>query len=341
MELYLDSVDQKEIEAAFRLGFLAGLTTTPTFMHRSGVTDIDGTILKLAQMVPVLQIEALGETAEEIEAEADRLISIGLDPKKTVFKIPVSLEGVRACRMLTSKGLMVNVHLVYTLQQAYMAMAAGATYVCPLVGRLQDQGHDALELVRQCVEAVDYYGYNSKIMFSSVRHAEHVRNAINIGVHTITVPWSVMKKLTDNNLTQLGTDQFFEHTRLMTIKAEEVSKGRNPVVTQANTVSEALVIMSQSKLGAAAVVEENGHIKGIFTDGDLRRLMTTEGIDALSKPLSSLSFNAPLTITPDTLLINAVELIKKHKVDNLIIAEGDKPVGMLDVQDLISMNLIS
>jgi TalC/MipB family fructose-6-phosphate aldolase len=341
MELYLDSVDQKEIEAAFRLGFLAGLTTTPTFMHRSGVTDIDGTILKLATMVPVLQIEALGQTAEEVVAEAHRLIGIGLKKETTVFKIPVSLEGVRACKMLRNEGLMVNVHLVYTLQQAYMAMAAGATYVCPLVGRLQDQGHDALELVRQCVDAVHMYGYDTKIMFSSVRHAEHVRNAINIGVHTITAPWSVMKKLTENNLTQLGTDQFFEHTRLMTIKVEEVVKGRNPLVNAESTVSEALVVMSQSGLGAATVVEANGHIKGIFTDGDLRRLVSSEGLSALDKKIGSLSFNAPLTISPDSLLIQAVELIKKHKVDNLIIADGDKPLGMLDVQDLLAMNLIS
>lgn len=162
MELYLDSADIKEIEEAFQLGFLAGLTTTPTFMHRQGVTDVDTLILKLANMVPVLQVEALGETADEIYKEAHRQIKMGLDTSKSVFKIPVSLEGVRACKRLTDEGIMVNVHLVYTLQQAYMAMTAGATYVCPLVGRLQDQGHDALALVEQCVNAVNYYGYNTK-----------------------------------------------------------------------------------------------------------------------------------------------------------------------------------
>ena len=171
MELYLDSADLKEIEDAFKLGFLDGLTTTPTFMHRGGVTDVDALIVKLSKMVPVLQIEALGNTAEEVVKEAHRQLKLGLDPKKTVFKIPVSLEGVRACRMLRNENLLVNVHLVYTLQQAYMAMKAGASYVCPLVGRLQDQGHDALELVGQCVFAVDHYGYDTKIMFSSVRNA--------------------------------------------------------------------------------------------------------------------------------------------------------------------------
>src|SRR4029077_12380752 len=131
--------------------------------------DIDGLIIKLSKIVPILQIEALGNTVKEVLDEAHRQLKLGLDPKKTVFKIPVSLEGVKACYMLRKEGLMVNVHLVYTLQQAYMAMHAGANYVCPLVGRLQDQGHDALELIAQCVKAVDHYDYKTKIMFSSVR----------------------------------------------------------------------------------------------------------------------------------------------------------------------------
>ncbi len=149
MELYLDSADIKEIKEAFQLGFLTGLTTTPTFMHREGITDIDSTILELAKIVPVLQIEALGRTAEEIVAEAKRQDALGLDRETTVYKIPVSLEGVKACRMLVNEGYKVNIHLVYTLQQAYMAMQAGATYVCPLVGRLQDQGTDALQLLHR------------------------------------------------------------------------------------------------------------------------------------------------------------------------------------------------
>src|ERR1051325_9521132 len=168
MELYLDSANLKEIEEGFKLGFLNGLTTTPTFMQREGITDIDSMIVRLSKMVPVLQIEALGNSAEEVMKEAQRQLDLGLDPQRTVFKIPVSLEGVRACNMLRKQGLLVNVHLVYTLQQAYMAMHAGDTYVCPLVGRLQDQGHDALSLVEQCVDAVENYGYDTKVMFSSV-----------------------------------------------------------------------------------------------------------------------------------------------------------------------------
>ncbi|GIV38997.1 MAG: hypothetical protein KatS3mg033_0797 [Thermonema sp.] len=339
MELYLDSANMQEIEEAFKLGFLTGLTTTPTFMHREGIRDIDATIIKLSKMVPILQIEALGETADEIVKEAERLIGLGLDKEKTVFKIPVSLEGVKACKRLTDQGYKVNIHLVYTLQQAYMAMAAGATYVCPLVGRLQDQGHDALALVEQCVKAVNYYGYPSKIMFSSVRHPEHVRNAINIGVHTCTVPWKVMKMLTENNFTTLGTQQFFEHTKLMTMHVKEVMKPYNPVVRLDQTVLDATIQMTESGFGAVTVVDDKGDIVGIFTDGDLRRRLRENGKDILQKKMSEFEWHKPLTIEAGALLHEAVEMLRQKSVDNLVVTENGKLVGMLDVQDLLQLNI--
>jgi transaldolase len=334
MELYLDSADLKEIEEAFKLGFLNGLTTTPTFMHRGGVTDIDGLILKLAKIVPVLQIEALGNSAEEVVAEAKRQLDLGLDPKKTVFKIPVSLEGVRACHLLRKQDLLVNVHLVYTLQQAYMAMQAGATYVCPLVGRLQDQGHDALELVNQCVDAVETYGYDTKVMFSSVRHAEHVRNAITLGVHTITAPWKVLKALTENNFTALGTQQFVEHTRLLTTKVKDVIKPINPIVSADLSVTDALIKMTEFGFGSVGVVNSTGSVIGVFTDGDLRRKLQEKGREVLALPLSSFSYKAPITIEATAILNDAADIFKKTKVDTILVTDNGKPVGMLDIQDL-------
>lgn len=341
MELYLDSVDFKEIEEAFKLGFLTGLTTTPTFMHRHGITDVDGAIVKLSKMVPILQIEALGNTAEEILAEAERQLALGLDKTKTVFKIPVSNVGVQACKLLRDKGLMVNVHLVYTLNQAYMAMAAGATYVCPLIGRLQDQGHDGIALVEDCVDAVNYYGYDTKIMFSSVRHPEHVRRGIKAGVHTITVPWKVMKVLTHNNFTDVGTNQFVKDTQLMTVRVREVIAEKNPIVTTEQTVLDALNQMTDSGMGAVSVTDTSGGLKGIFTDGDLRRSIKDKGQSVLDAKLSNtISGNAPVTVSADALLVDAVTLFKEKEVDNIIVTEGEKPVGMIDIQDFMKMNLI-
>lgn len=334
MELYLDSANLKEIEEGFKLGFLNGLTTTPTFMQREGITDIDGTIVKLSKMVPVLQIEALGNTAEDVLKEAHRQLDLGLDPKKTVFKIPVSLEGVRACSMLRKEGLLVNVHLVYTLQQAYMAMHAGATYVCPLVGRLQDQGHDALALVEQCVDAVENYGYDTKIMFSSVRHAEHVRNAINMGVHTITVPLKVLKGLTENNFTTIGTEQFLTDTRLMTVRVGEAANGINPIVAADATLQSALVKMTEYGFGAITVTNADGSVKGVFTDGDIRRLLQKEGEHILGKTMGDMEYKAPISIEASALLNDAATLFKKTSVDTILVTDNGKPVGMLDIQDL-------
>lgn len=334
MELYLDSANLREIEEGFKLGFLNGLTTTPTFMQREGITDIDGTILKLSKMVPVLQIEALGNSAEEVVAEAHRQLNLGLDPTKTVFKIPVSLEGVRACKLLRNDGLLVNVHLVYTLQQAYMALQAGASYVCPLVGRLQDQGHDALSLVAQCVDAVDRYGYDSKIMFSSVRNAEHVRNALNIGVHTITVPLKVLKSLTENHFTTIGTDQFLQDTRLMTTRVKDAASKLNPIVPSTAMLKDALVKMTEYGFGAVTVTNTDGTVRGVFTDGDIRRLLQTEGEHILDKKMDSMNYKTPISIEGNSLLNDAAILFRKTNVDTILITEEGRPVGMLDIQDL-------
>jgi TalC/MipB family fructose-6-phosphate aldolase len=338
MELYLDSADIIEIEKAFELGFLAGLTTTPTFMHRHGITDIDSTIIKLSKIVPVLQIEALGQTADEIVAEAERQDALGLDRTRTVYKIPISIEGVKACKRLVDMGYMVNIHLVYSIQQAYMAMAAGATYVCPLVGRLQDQGHDALGLVEQCVDAVNYYGYNTKVMFSSVRNVEHVKNAINIGVHTITAPWKVMKQLTENHLTSIGTNEFTEHTRLMTKTVKEVIGKVNPIVTADKTIAEALVTMTDGGFGAVTIVNKENSPIGMFTDGDLRRIVSEEGGSAIQKKLSTLPMKRPITVEGIELLYTAQAILREKEVDTLVVTESGRTIGMVDVQDLLKID---
>jgi TalC/MipB family fructose-6-phosphate aldolase len=340
MDLYLDSVDFSEIEAAFDFGFVKGLTTTPTFMHRHGITDIDAAIVKLSGMVPELQVEALGDTPDQIVAEAERILGLGLE-KPPVFKVPISNDGVKACQRLRARGYKVNVHLIYTLNQAYMAMEAGASFICPLAGRMQDQGHDAIQLFTQCVDVIDRYGYDSKVMFSSVRHAEHVRQAMLTGVHVCTMPFSVMKNLCENTLTALGTAQFREHTALMTMRVKDVVRAANPVIKASETLSAAMVKMTESRLGTVTLVDAQGAVAGVFTDGDLRRKLQSEGRQILDKTLSAIGFSAkPHTIDANALLNDAVKLIKKAEVDSIIVVDGVKPVGVLDVQDLIKLGLL-
>ena len=340
MELYLDSVDFKEIEAAFAFGFVKGLTTTPTFMHRHGLTDIDAAIVKLSGMVPELQVEALGDTPDAIVAEADRLLSLPLE-REPVFKVPISNDGVKACNRLVAKGHRVNVHLIYTLNQAYMAMEAGASFICPLAGRMQDQGHDAIQLFEQCVDVIDRYGYDSKVMFSSVRHAEHVRQAMLTGVHVCTMPFSVMKNLCENTLTALGTAQFREHTALMTTRVKDVVRAANPVCETNDTLTNAMVKMTESRLGTVTLVDGKGAVAGVFTDGDLRRKLQSGGRTILDKKLADIGFSAsPVTISQDALLNEAVKVFKSKEIDSIIVVDGAKPVGVLDVQDLIKLGLL-
>lgn len=335
MELYLDSVNFQEIEEAFNLGFLKGLTTTPTFMHRDGITDIDGAIVKLSKMVPELQVEALGNTHDEIIGEAHRLLDLPL-AKEPVFKVPISEEGVRACNTLTKEGHRVNVHLIYTLNQAYMAMAAGAAFVCPLAGRLQDQGHDASALFEQCVNVVKKYDYQAKIMFSSVRHPEHVRQALIAGVHVCTVPWGVMKKLCLNALTTVGTDQFVKHTQLMTVTVREALREQNPICKPADSVKAAIIKMTESRLGAVTLIDDNGAVVGVFTDGDLRRKIQEIGSEVIEMTLDKVGFSKnPISISADALLYDAVAKFEESKVDTIIALDGDKPIGILDVQDVV------
>ncbi len=340
MELYLDSVNFQEIEEAFNLGFLTGLTTTPTFMHRHGITDVDGAIVELSKMVPELQVEALGNTHDEIIAEAHRILELPLG-LKPVFKVPISEVGVRACKTLTDEGHRVNVHLIYTLNQAYMAMAAGAAFVCPLAGRLQDEGHDAISLFEQCVDVVEKYNYPTKIMFSSVRYPEHVRQALIAGVHVCTVPWGVMKKLCNNALTTVGTNQFIEHTALMTYRVSEVVRQENPMCKTSDSVTEAMVKMTESRLGAVTVADDSGDVLGVFTDGDLRRNIQEKGSEVVNSTLGDLGFSeSPITVSGDALLNDAVELFKETQVDTLVVLRDDKPVGILDIQDIVKLGLL-
>jgi transaldolase len=340
MDLFLDSVDPKEIEQAFELGFVKGLTTTPTFMHRHGITDVDAAIVKLSGMVPELHVEALGETHDQIVGAVHRLLDMPIK-REPVFKIPVSLSGLRAACTLVKEGRRVNVHLIYTLNQAYMAMAAGASFVCPLAGRLQDQGHDAIRLFEECLAVRDQFHYPAKIMFSSVRHPEHVRQAALVGADVCTVPWGVMQRLCDNALTAVGTNQFLEHTKLMTMRIKEIIRATNPMCKLTDTVTQAMVRMTESRLGAVTVVNERGQLTGIFTDGDLRRQLQKHGQSILTKSMAEVGFtDTPKTVSSDALLYEAVNLFNKHQIDNIVVTDNDLPVGILDVQDLVEMGLL-
>jgi len=339
MELFLDSVDFNEVKAATEFGFLEGITTTPTFMHRHGIKDVDGAIVELSKMVNQLHVEVLGDTCPEILAEARRLSQFPGLARPLVFKIPVTNEGLKAAYRLTQDGHKTNVHLVYTLNQAYLAAASGAAYICPLVGRLDDQGHDSFALIEQAVNMVERYGFPAKVMVSSVRHPDHVRMAILCGAQAITIPWKVLKILADNVLTRHGIADFNMHTKLTTYTVRQVIRAANPIVTEEATVAEAAIQMTQSKLGIVSVVDHEGRLLGVFTDGDLRRAVDRK--DLARERVGRLMSRKPKYVTEDTVLQDAVAFLREVQVDNLVVVDDQQhPVGVIDVQDLLRDGLM-
>jgi TalC/MipB family fructose-6-phosphate aldolase len=339
MELYVDSADFSEIRKAVDLGFLEGITTTPTIMHKNGIKDVNSAIVELSGLANQYHIEALGETSDQILQEADRLLNLPGLVKPPVFKIPITNEGLKAGYKLHKQGFKTNIHLIYTLNQAYMAAESGATYICPLVGRLHDQGHDSFALVQQIVQMTKDYGYDSKVMVSSVRHPEHVRLAILNKAHAVTVPWKVMKILVENSLTGLGIEDFAINTKLNTFTVKQFISERNPVIGEDATVGEAVVQMTQSKLGVVSIVNDTSQLIGVFTDGDLRRSIDHKNI--VNLPVKEFMTPNPKCVTCDIPIQDAIDLLQQHHLDNLIIVDSRKqPIGILDIQDLLNDGLL-
>jgi len=339
MELFIDSVDMEVIEEAVDFGFIEGITTTPTFMHRQGIEDVDQAIVKLSNLGPQLHVEALGDTVDEVIEEAERLSSLSGLGQDLTFKIPVTTDGLKAASRLTDQGHDVNVHLVYTLNQTYLAAEAGATYICPLVGRLHDQGHDSFAFIEQAVDLINEHDYSAKIMVSSVRHPEHVRQAALAGAHAITVPWKVLKILPENTLTDRGIRHFEQDTKLTTYTVHQFIDESNSTVTEDTSVAEAAVKMTSDGYGIVSVVGSDDKLVGVITDGDLRRSVDQESLGDLK--VTEIMSEDPETISEDTVLDQAVEYLREQEIDNLVVTNGNnRPVGILDVQDLLKEDLM-
>jgi signal-transduction protein with cAMP-binding, CBS, and nucleotidyltransferase domain len=203
------------------------------------------------------------------------------------------------------------------------------------VGRLQDQGHDALGLVDQCVTAAERYKYKTKVMFSSVRSLEHVRNAINLGAHACTVPWTVLKQLCQNHFTELGIRQFVEHTEMSNIKASDLVKTNDVFLKSNSTVLDALIQMTKSGTGACIILNDKGEIYRVFTDGDLRRSIKSGQNDLVNKKFTELETNSPISVSLNASLHEITKLFKAKEVDNIVVIEENKPIGIIDIQDVL------
>ena len=205
MKLFIDSGNLKEIEALVPLGIIDGITTNPSLMAKEGgdPRQITKQICRLVQG-PV--------SAEVVSTAAADMITEGRDLAKidehVVVKVPFTRDGVKACKTLSGEGIRINVTLIFSAAQALFAAKAGASYVSPFVGRLDDIASDGMGVVRQIREIFDHYGFKTEILVASVRHPIHILESAKIGADVMTAPPAVIRALFNHPLTDKGIASF-------------------------------------------------------------------------------------------------------------------------------------
>lgn len=209
MKIYIDSANIEDIQAAQDMGILSGVTTNPSLMAKEG-KDIPETLKAIADIVPGPvsgEVSAFSETAEAMVAEGREIAAIH---ERMVVKIPMTAEGLKAISVLSKEGIATNCTLIFSPSQALLAARAGATYVSPFLGRLDDISTEGLALVADIVEIFDLHGMDTEVIAASIRHPMHVVAAAKAGAHIATLPYKVIQQMIHHPLTDQGITLFQE-----------------------------------------------------------------------------------------------------------------------------------
>ncbi|MGE7883596.1 fructose-6-phosphate aldolase [Bacillus sp. NPDC094077] len=212
MKFFIDTANLEDIKKAYKLGVLAGVTTNPSLVAKEGI-KFEDRIAEICQAVPKVEsvsaeVTPDAVTAEEMIAQAEELIKINGGDKNITIKLPMTLAGLEACRYLTEKDVKTNVTLIFTVNQALLAARAGATYVSPFLGRLDDISEDGVLLVAKIAELFDVHQLDTQIIAASVRHPDHVTRVAMAGAHIATIPYKVIEQLAMHPLTDQGIEKF-------------------------------------------------------------------------------------------------------------------------------------
>ncbi len=206
MKFFVDTADINEIRELAATGLLDGVTTNPSLIAKSG-RDFKETIAEICEVVP-------GPVSAEVTAlDAEGMISEGRElakiAKNVTIKVPLTMDGLKACKSLTGDGMLVNVTLCFSANQALLAAKAGATFVSPFIGRLDDMGQDGMLLIREIRQIYDNYQHlTTDILAASIRTVNHVREAALVGADVATIPPGILKALVKHPLTDKGLEAF-------------------------------------------------------------------------------------------------------------------------------------
>jgi transaldolase len=212
MKFFIDTANLAEIQKVYKMGILSGVTTNPSLVAKEGVKFEDRIeeILKAVPEAESVSAEVTPDavTAEQMIAQALELAKINNNDPKITIKLPMTLEGLEACRYLSQKGIKTNVTLIFTVNQALLAARAGATYVSPFLGRLDDISEDGVQLVTRVAEVFRVHNLSTQIIAASVRHPDHVTRVALAGAHIATIPFKVIEQIAKHPLTDQGIAKF-------------------------------------------------------------------------------------------------------------------------------------
>ncbi len=207
MEIFLDSADIAEVKKWYQTGLIDGVTTNPSLIAQSG-NDILTTIKEICSIVPgSVSAEVTALDCETMLKEADKFLALA---DNVTIKVPLIPEGLLACKKLSDKGVAVNVTLCFSAGQALLAAKAGASYISPFIGRLDDIGYDGLSLIGEIVDIYQNYDFSTKVLAASVRNPLHVVECAKIGTDVATLPGKTLQQLYGHPLTDKGLKSFMD-----------------------------------------------------------------------------------------------------------------------------------
>ncbi|SDG22776.1 fructose-6-phosphate aldolase [Epilithonimonas hungarica] len=216
MKFFIDTADLEQIREANDLGILDGVTTNPSLMAKEGISGTEAILQHYKDICEIvdgdISAEVLSTTYEEMIAEGEILAAIH---PNIVVKIPMIKDGVKALKYFSNKGIKTNCTLIFSAGQALLAAKAGASYVSPFLGRLDDISTDSLNLIEEIRLIFDNYGYETEILAASVRHSMHIINCAKIGADVVTCPIQPILSLLKHPLTDSGLEQFIKDSQKM------------------------------------------------------------------------------------------------------------------------------
>lgn len=209
MKFFIDTANLEQIKEAQALGILDGVTTNPSLMAKEGITGTNNILKHYVDICNIVE----GDVSAEVNAlDFEGMVKEGEElaelHEQIVVKLPMTKEGVKACKYFSDRGIKTNVTLVFSAGQALLAAKAGATYVSPFLGRLDDVSTDGLNLIQEIRDIYDNYGFETQILAASVRHTMHIVNCAKIGADVMTGPLSAITGLLKHPLTDIGIAQF-------------------------------------------------------------------------------------------------------------------------------------